>query len=319
MDMVDKTKNVGAQLRDARQARGWTSKAAAKATKIKEQQLLQLENGEWGKFAAPAYVRGFVRIYAKTLGINESKILQELDKVLSVEGDDVYLSSSPVQYMPKDARKQVNFRGVSFFMMVGVIVAIVGILGWYVFAVRSDYLHAKAKATPVAPSDKIPTAKAVTEEEEAKPALPVGDAPKAVAVTPTPAAVPDEPVQKATPVSPVPTPAPAEEKIPKATAVTAAPAAPAPAPIPAPAAPAAQSAKALVVQAKADCWVRVTVIDNGQPRVLSEGVMRAGEQRDFPGEKFLVKMADPSVMTVLYNGKSIALGEVKVPTEYPLP
>ena len=68
-------KSVGAQLREARQARGWTPKAAAKATKIKEQQLLFIENEEYNKFAAPAYVRGFVRIYAKTLGLNESKIL----------------------------------------------------------------------------------------------------------------------------------------------------------------------------------------------------------------------------------------------------
>jgi len=58
-------KSVGEKLKLARLHRHWTPQAAAKATKIKVEQLLDLENDAYNKFASPSYARGFVRIYAR--------------------------------------------------------------------------------------------------------------------------------------------------------------------------------------------------------------------------------------------------------------
>ncbi len=303
-------KSVGAQLREARQARGWTPKAAAKATKIKEQQLLFIENEEYNKFAAPAYVRGFVRIYAKTLGLNEGKILLELDKVLAAEGDDVYLSSSPVQYLPGSERKTLSPRGLLFFFALAVLGAMVAIMGVHIYQVLPHHHVATAPAKPKNPADDVPVAPAVSSDAlPVKKAVPVDDSsePVAKAVAVAPAASDDTanaPVAKAVPVDPA---APA---IPVATPVQA--------PEGTPATPAASDN--LVVQASEDCWVRVSIIDKDkdQPRELFAGTMKAGDQKQFSGDKFQLKIAIPAAISVTFNG-NVYHSDTRVPGDFSLP
>ena len=304
-------KSVGAQLREARQARGWTPKAAAKATKIKEQQLLFIENEEYNKFAAPAYVRGFVRIYSKTLGLNETKILLELDKVLAAEGDDVYLSSSPVQYLPGSERKTLSPRGLLFFFALAVLGAMVMIMAVHVYQVLPHHAAA-AQAKPKNPADEIPVAPAVSAD-----AVPVA---KAVAVDPTP-----EPVAKAVAVAPPASDdtanAPVAKAVPVDPAVQTAPV-PVATPVqPAGAAPAtpATAGDNLIVQASADCWVRVLIIDKDQSsRELFSGTMRAGDQKEFSGDKFQLKIAIPSAISVTFNG-NVYHSDTQIPGEFSLP
>jgi cytoskeletal protein RodZ len=196
-------KSVGTQLREARTARGWTPQAAAKITKIKEQQLLHLEAEEYDQFPAPAYVRGFVRIYAKTLGLDEVEILRILDVALLGKTEEAAAPaySAPLPYIDRDAERRFSqprlIRRLTFAAVLLMAAAIVLIL-----VIR---IH---QVLPVTVSTAHPVALLPTPKEA--PALTPADS--------------DEPVAKATPVAPLVAPNPGEEPVAKA--VPIAPAAP---------------------------------------------------------------------------------------------
>ncbi|SDU26680.1 protein RodZ, contains Xre-like HTH and DUF4115 domains [Verrucomicrobium sp. GAS474] len=292
-------KSVGTQLREARHARGWTPKAAAKATKIKEQQILLLEGEEYGKFPAPAYVRGFVRIYAKTLGLNEAKVLHELDKVLAIEGEEVYLASSPVHCIPVEPRwkKLLSPRGLALLFALSVIAVVITFLSIRLTQVMPDVRH-KIEAAQVAhnqATEKSEKADKGDKKEKEKDEIPVA---KAVAVESEP------PVAKAVAVSPAPSPDSEPVAVAKAVPVeggaSAQPSATGSAPVVA--APAA--ADNLVIKATDDCYVRVLLTEGGQSKELFSAVMKAGAEQHFSGQKFQLRLANPSAITAIFNGES---------------
>lgn len=61
--------SIGAQLQQGREAKGATLSEAASATRIKIQHLECMEHDDFSTFAAAAYARGFIKIYAEYLEI----------------------------------------------------------------------------------------------------------------------------------------------------------------------------------------------------------------------------------------------------------
>lgn len=74
---------VAEQLRAAREAQGLTVYQVAEITKIRTDHIRALEEGNHQIFAAPVYVRGFVRTYAALLKLEVSSVLAALDAELS--------------------------------------------------------------------------------------------------------------------------------------------------------------------------------------------------------------------------------------------
>src|SRR5262245_33465210 len=74
---------VGEQLRTAREARKLDLNRVGEVTKIRTDHLRALEAGDYDQFAAPVYIRGFVRTYATLLKLDVSKIVADLDQELS--------------------------------------------------------------------------------------------------------------------------------------------------------------------------------------------------------------------------------------------
>jgi cytoskeleton protein RodZ len=73
---------VAEQLRVAREAQGLTVHQVADITKIRTDHIRALEDGNFGMFAAPVYIRGFVRTYASLLKLNVESLLVTLDSEL---------------------------------------------------------------------------------------------------------------------------------------------------------------------------------------------------------------------------------------------
>ena len=71
---------VGEQLRRAREAKGLSVPDIVGMTNLMTEQVLRLESGDWQDFAAPVYVRGFVRSYAGVLKIDVETLLAQLDE-----------------------------------------------------------------------------------------------------------------------------------------------------------------------------------------------------------------------------------------------
>jgi len=71
---------VGEQLRHAREALDYSIPDVVGMTNLMTDQVLALEAGDWTAFAAPVYVRGFVRSYAGVLKLDAESVLTDLDE-----------------------------------------------------------------------------------------------------------------------------------------------------------------------------------------------------------------------------------------------
>ena len=74
---------VAEQLRTSREARGLTVYQVAEITKIRTDHVRALEEGKYEAFAAPVYVRGFVRTYAALLKLDVPGLMSLLEAELS--------------------------------------------------------------------------------------------------------------------------------------------------------------------------------------------------------------------------------------------
>ncbi len=73
---------VGEQLRSAREAQRLEVNKVAEATKIRTDHIRALEEGDYDRFVAPVYIRGFVRTYAALLKLDVPQVMAALDAEL---------------------------------------------------------------------------------------------------------------------------------------------------------------------------------------------------------------------------------------------
>jgi len=77
---------VGEQLRQAREAQKLEIHDIVDRTKIRGDHIRALEEGNYGVFSAPVYIRGFVRTYSTLLKLNTAQILEQLGRELADSG-----------------------------------------------------------------------------------------------------------------------------------------------------------------------------------------------------------------------------------------
>jgi cytoskeleton protein RodZ len=76
---VTENKSMGAYLRAARRRRRVSIERAAEDTKIRADFLMRMESDEFD-FLAPAYVRGFIRTYARYLRVDPGPLLEDFER-----------------------------------------------------------------------------------------------------------------------------------------------------------------------------------------------------------------------------------------------
>ncbi len=69
--------SLGDKMRAARIEKGVTTSEAAKDTKMKIQQIIALEKEDFDKMVAPVYVKGFIRLYGKYLGLKPEELVEQ--------------------------------------------------------------------------------------------------------------------------------------------------------------------------------------------------------------------------------------------------
>ncbi|MDX9707785.1 MAG: helix-turn-helix transcriptional regulator, partial [Azospira sp.] len=70
---------VGERLREARLALDMSIGDIAAALKLSSRQIEALEAGDWAKLPGHAFVRGFVRNYARVVRMNTDELLSDID------------------------------------------------------------------------------------------------------------------------------------------------------------------------------------------------------------------------------------------------
>lgn len=71
--------SVGRLLAEARQAKGLSLEEMEDRTKIKQRYLAFMEAGQFTQLPDAAYVRAFIRLYARELGLDAGDVLQQYE------------------------------------------------------------------------------------------------------------------------------------------------------------------------------------------------------------------------------------------------
>ncbi|MFJ2324275.1 RodZ domain-containing protein [Pseudomonas sp. NPDC087817] len=309
--------NPGETLRQARESNGWSLAEVALKLNLTVTSLSNLEAGAFDKLPGHTFARGYIRAYAKLLGMDQTVLVQQFDQSTGTDsqGSNVHALGrieEPVRV------SHTILRIVSLLLLIAVIGG--GFVWWQdQTSLRSKDLttlapeHVEVEGadgtTQIHPIDE-PEDQAVAEgqaEGATALALPqsettaesTGAEPAAPATAPVAPAAPS-----ATPAAPVHTPAP----------VVATPATPAPTvpstPAPTVTAPVAPTVNAPVagqgqvsVQFVADCWTQVS---DGSGKVLFSGLKRKGDSLAVAGKPpFAVRLGYARGAQVSYNGQPV--------------
>ena len=137
--------SVGEQLRAARESAGLKLAEVALSLKLGVRQLDALENGDWNGLPGATFIRGFIRNYARLLGIDPLPLMTQLDTVLAKPATTISVpeSSTPsnVPYNSSGARDDRRF------VFLGLIAALLAALVY--FLLPDDLAHLREETQSI--------------------------------------------------------------------------------------------------------------------------------------------------------------------------
>ncbi|HEY6968159.1 MAG TPA: RodZ domain-containing protein [Candidatus Angelobacter sp.] len=271
----------GDKLRREREMRGITLSEISESTKISKRWLQALEDEQFDQLPGGVFNRGFVRAYARFLGINDEQAVAD------------YIAASNEQEPPEDKfpleiheKKRSDAPPLnpkrSFVPILFAIVALVLVVGgWTVWVKR------KPQNTTVAPQPSRSNAPAAASQapanvQTATPAPRQNDASSAPA-TKSQATPDDTTDNQASPATPAKT-----AESPHVSAGD----------------PKQNGPISVVIKARKDSWI--SIVADGQ--TLWEGTLNASKERSIQADKELVlKTGNAAGIDVSYNGKPIGI------------
>ncbi|MBM1185279.1 RodZ domain-containing protein [Pseudomonas lundensis] len=303
--------NPGETLRQARENNGWTLAEVALKLNLTVSSLSNLEAGAFDKLPGHTFARGYIRAYAKLLGMDQAALVHEFDVYTGTDSTGSSVHSLGRIEEPVRVSHTI-LRIVSLLLLLAVIGG--GFLWWQdqtsmrakdLVGLTPEHVEVEGAdgTTQIHPLDEPEdqaVAEAKTEGDAAVPAEPAGDQTGATALALP--GVPEAPVA----VAPAPaTRAPAAQAAPMPTPVTPV----APASVAAPAAPVTEAAPAVAgagkvgVQYTADCWTQVT---DANGKVLFGGLKRKGDNLEVSGKPPLsLRLGYARGAQVTYNGQAV--------------
>ncbi len=276
------TAGPGALLREAREAKGWTQAEVARRLNLRLAVIESIDDDQYKAGVALTFLRGYVKAYAKVVGVSEQQALAAFD---SMSGIEQIKAAAPMQSFSRKTRQQASdnwLKRISWLVLFGLLGSLVywwwqdsGVNYTQKPATEQQDVTASEEETPlVSPQLTLPAAPLVNDGDTTAEVIPDIQAP--VAVTD------DNRVEEVT--------EPAAE--PAAVAIVE------------PATPAADP-RLLAMNFTDDCWIKVT--DN-RGRVLAEGVQKARQSLSLKGEPpFRLILGAPHAASVEYMNEAVDL------------
>ncbi len=283
---------VGEFFRQVRETKGLTIDEVASKTRIRTDFIRALEDGNFAKLPDQVFARGFVRSYARSLGLDEEdaihRFIQSAGAFYEKQDERERLKARQVE---EERKRQANRKAVAVAIGIAVLTL--------VFLLSREQQSAMTRRTPPEPTTTKRTVQAGKDLPEVPPlqdTVAVQDAPKAS--EPVPAAKTSGSESRATePAAPAP--------------VVAAKPAPAPVSTVSPGSDgplggitlgesAADGQLVLDLEATELSWV-VVQIDNGSPQ---EALLRPGEKGQWKGQdQFVLTLGNAGGIKAFLNGK----------------
>jgi cytoskeleton protein RodZ len=278
---------AGADLRAARDRLGWSIEDVSAALRIRLPHLEALEEGRIDLLPGNAYAVGFLRTYARTLGLDP----EEIARRFKAEASEVNRRTELVFPAPMPQR------GVpaGAVILLGVVLAIGAYAGWY-------RLSGEGRLPPETVTP-VPQRLATLAEQAVPPPLPAAPPAPAVVAAAPPAPQPlaqvvEQPAPPAPSISPTSAAAAPVPPLPGLAPVT-------PAQVTAGPAASAPDQAQIVLRATADAWMQVR--DRNGSGVLLNRILHSGDTWPVPSRPNLV------LTTGNAGGTELVVGGVVTP------
>ena len=295
--------NPGETLRQARENNGWTLAEVALKLNLTTSSLSNLEAGAFDKLPGHTFARGYIRTYAKLLGMDQASLVRDFDLYTGTDANGSNVHSLGRIEEPVRVSHTI-LRIVSLLLLIAVIGG--GFIWWQdQTSMRAkDLIGLTPEHVEVEGADGTTRIHPLDEPEDQAVA-------EAKAEGETPVVIESIPEQGASTALALPAASQAPAAAPVVTTPASAPAvvapvvAPAVAPVATPTAAAAPVAGAgkVGVQYTADCWTQVT---DATGKVLFGGLKRKGENLEVSGKPPLtLRLGYARGAQVTYNGQSV--------------
>ncbi|BBG85552.1 RodZ domain-containing protein [Aeromonas hydrophila] len=287
-DFQDDSQAVGPGqlLRNAREQLGWTREQVASRIHLRLTLIAAIESDTYDKHTSHTFIRGYLRTYAKLVGIPEETILAAYDKLGLTPPDNIDMQS-----FSRRSRQQANDSRLKVVTWLVILVLIaLSVAWWWQSTARRSAGDEALAATEMGATSNTPSA-------TVPPAVDVAD----------PVVAPATSAAAATSVDPVASAAATTLPVDASSAVATTAVASSAATATQPAADTAASEPAKVPQLKmsftADCWLDVK---DAKGKTLFSGLKKANDELVLEGPeplKFII--GAPMAVNIEYQGKSI--------------
>jgi cytoskeleton protein RodZ len=145
--MEEQLADIGRHLKERREQLGYSLQDAAQHTRIRRALLESIENNRFSDLPGQAYVTGFIRVYARYLGLDSDSLLAKLDDLPIGTGTSSVKYVPVAKHKPGRPRKPAARQGRSSLLLV--ILAILLIAG--AVYILQGHFHDIPSAGPAPP------------------------------------------------------------------------------------------------------------------------------------------------------------------------
>ena len=197
--------SIGRILKERREQLGYTLQAAEEATRIRKTYLDSLENNRFSELPGQAYVTGFIRIYARYLGLKSNPLLALLNDLQSVatKPEETIQTARPLPDLRAGSSSGGDWRK---FFLIFILILVLGCLLYFMPVMFSGDEQTNHNTTKITESvgSRVEPGKTQAElaESQAEAEEPQANAAAQVPVPPRVVAKQQSPDNRALPVIP---------------------------------------------------------------------------------------------------------------------
>ena len=131
---------LGARLKEARTAKGYSIEDLQEITKIQKRYLAGIEEGNYATMPGAFYVRAFIKQYAEAVGLNADELLETYKSEIPSPANEEVTKSIPTTPTRRALGGRSSSKFMEIFPMVMVVVFVIAIIviSWFLFQNRPN-------------------------------------------------------------------------------------------------------------------------------------------------------------------------------------